>query len=60
MCKTISHAVYACSYKYKLCFVLKMEQKIQNQYIKEVLSKAFNRKQTTQNFSRNYKKNHKK
>ena len=23
MCKTISHAVYACSYKYKLCFVLK-------------------------------------
>ena len=40
MCKTISHAVNACSFKYKL-FCFKMSNKIQNQYMKDILSKAF-------------------
>ena len=51
MCKTISHTVNACSFEYKLCFVLK-EHKVQIQYTKEMLSKVFNKSQTTQNFSK--------
>ena len=51
MCKTISHAFNACSFKYKLCFVFLKNHKVQNQYMKDMLSKAFNRKQTTQKFS---------
>ena len=51
MCKTISHAVSTCSFKYKLCVFFLNKHKVQNQYMKEMLSKAFNIKQTTQNFS---------
>ena len=40
-CKTISHAY---------------EHKLQNQYMKEMLSKAFDTKQTTQTFLINIKK----
>ena len=43
MSKTIGHAVNACTFKYKLCFV--------NQYMKEMFNKALNRKQTNKNYS---------
>ena len=56
MCKTKSHAVNACSFKCKLWF-FKNEYKVQNQYMKEMLSEAFSRKQTTQNFPSKQKKN---
>ena len=32
------------------CVLFSNEHKVQNQYMKEMLSKAFGRKQTTQNF----------
>ena len=58
MCKTKSHAVNACSFKCKLWVFFKNEYKVQNQYMKEMLSKAFSRTQTTQNFPSKQKKNH--
>ena len=42
MCKPINHAFDECSLN---------EHKVQNQHMKEMLSKAFNKKQTTQNVS---------
>ena len=39
--------------------LLQNEHQVQNQYKKEMLSKAFNRKQTTQTFQVNNKKIHK-
>ena len=33
------------------CVLFENECQVQNQYMKEMLKKAFNRKQTTQNFS---------
>ena len=50
MCKTISHAVDACSFKQN-CVFLKNELRVQSLYIKEMLSNTYNRKQPIQNFS---------
>ena len=36
MCKTISHAVYACSIRYKLCSVLKRSTKSKHVYERDV------------------------
>ena len=38
------------------CVLFKKEHKVQNQYMKDMLSKSFNRKQTTQKFSSKIKK----
>ena len=50
MCKTISHAVYTCSLIIN-CILFINEHKVQNQYITEMLSKAFDKKQATQKIS---------
>ena len=36
MCKTISHAVYASSFKYKLCFVLKWTKGTKSIYERDI------------------------
>ena len=41
------------------CVLFLNKHKVQNQYMKDRLSKAFDRKQTTQNFSSNTLKNKK-
>ena len=54
MCKMISHAVNALIYlNFVLCY---NEHHIQNKYMNEMISKAFNRKQPTQTFLVNNKK----
>ena len=53
MCKTISHAVNACSFK-KNYVLLKNEHKVQNLHIKEMLSNAY--KKIIQNFLVHIKK----
>ena len=42
-------AVNACCFKHVFN---NQENKIQNQYMKEIINKSFNRKQTTQNYSK--------
>ena len=42
------------------CVLFLNKHKVHNQYMKDMLSKAFHRKQTTQNFSSNTLKNKKK
>ena len=56
MCKTKSHAVNACSFKCKLWVFFKNEYKVKKQYMKEMLSIAFNRTQHTHHFPSNQKK----
>ena len=58
MISKISHAFNAYSCKYKSCFVL--NEQVQNQYERDVKYIAFDRKQTTQNFSKKVKKKNKK
>ena len=55
MCKTISHAGNACSFKYKL-FCFKMDIREKNQHMKKILSKTGNIKQTTKTCLVNNKK----
>ena len=59
MCKTISHAFNACSFKYKLCLVLKMKIRYRINIWKRCLVKHSIENKLQKTFLVNNKNNHK-
>ena len=48
MFKTLSHISNACCFEFQLCFKINIYNNVQNQYMKEIINRILNRKQTTQ------------